>query len=80
MKKINIEELKKLNYIEGEELLAANGYVKGDVCKYHIVQNTEYYEDTYFTLFDENENDVHTVSFYQYIIDDVAVKNTWEEL
>ena len=78
MKKINIEELKELNYSDGEKLLLSVGYIQQDVVRENIVQDREYFEDTYFVLFDENEN--HVFTFYQYIIDDVVVRQTWAEL
>jgi hypothetical protein len=59
MKKIDIEELKKLNFDKGEKLLLDSGYVQNDAA---TTDGEEYLEDTYFTLY-ENGNEADVISY-----------------
>lgn len=85
-KKVKQTELEGLTQKEGEDLLFAAGYVKDDdysdrdeykVGKY-------YHYDQYYTLYDEEENELDKASFvtiYQkaeeYMEDDTFVRTYW---
>lgn len=88
MRKINVEELKGLNYEDGEKLLLANGYKQTQQAIDDEVNECDYIVDTYFTLYDEDE---HTISFIQYMnkneepanddgSSDFVVREYWDEV
>lgn len=64
MKKINFEQLKQLGYEEGKELLLKSGYFIDDAA----IERKEDYNiiDQYFTLYDEENTLLHTVSHVSY--------------
>lgn len=91
MTKVNVEELKKLNYEEGKKLLLANGYVQTDTGISEDAPSCDYISDEYFTLFDEDGEELHIVSYSQYMNKnddpsnddgsaDIVVKEGWEEV
>lgn len=87
MRKINVEELKGLNYEDGEKLLLANGYKQTQQAIDDEVNECDYIIDTYFT-FGEDE---HTISFIQCMnknedpanddgSSDFVVREYWDEV
>lgn len=70
---IAIEELQKLNYEDGKQLLVANGYLELDDAGYEEgAPSCDYILDYYFTLFGEEDEDgnmeeLHKVSYAKYM-------------
>lgn len=91
MQKANVEELKKLNYQDGVNLLTELGYVQNDTGITEEVPSCDYIIDTYFILFDEDDEELHKVSYSQYMNknnepsnddgnSDFVVKEEWQEV
>lgn len=88
MKKVDIEELKKLSFEEGENLLKSLGYCNNDGCA--VEDNppfVDYIEDCYYTLYDEEDEEIDTVSYVRLFnknledpegLSDFVVKEGWE--
>lgn len=91
MAKVNIEELKKLNYDDGEKLLLTNEYVQNDAGRTDEAPLCDYIEDIYYTLYDEEGEELHKVSYTRHMnknndaenddgSEDFVVKEGWEEV
>lgn len=87
MQKVNIEELKKLNYEEGAKLLEALGYVNNDSAGEKSDFIADYVSDDYYVLYDdEKQEEADRVSWVMYynIVgeledDDIdIIKSGWE--
>lgn len=63
MKKVDIGELKKLDYEEGVKLLESLGYYKSDVSEDGECPKADVLESTYFTLLDENDNEIDKITY-----------------
>lgn len=93
---VSIEELQKLNYEDGKQLLLANGYAEMDPGREEEAPSCDYILDNYFTLYGEEDEDgnveeLHNVSYSEYRnrnddpqnddgSDDFVVKEGWEEV
>lgn len=66
MEKVDINELKGLNYEEGAELLAAAGYVERDGTTADASGISEFVRDNYWILYDEDGETFDTVSWVEY--------------
>lgn len=64
MKKVELNKLEGLNYEEGKKLLLNNGYVQNNSGRSDGV-DCDYILDTYFTLFDETNEETDVKSFVQ---------------
>jgi hypothetical protein len=90
MGKVDIEELKKLNYEEGAELLALVGYVESDETTADASGISEFVRDNYWKLFDEDGEAVDTVSWVEYfnilkhnagdLDDEEIIRAGWERM
>lgn len=91
MKKVELEELNGKGFEEGRRILLEAGYVDGDVTLSNDSNMSDYIEDTYFVLEDEDGEATHEVSFERFInrlnisenddrSGDVVVKEGWNEL
>lgn len=85
-KKVDIEELKKLNFEEGEKLLKSLGYCNNDCAVDDNPPSVDYIEDCYYTLYDE---EIDTVSYVRFCnknpedpegLSDFVVKEGWERV
>lgn len=65
-KKVDFEELKKLNYEEGTKMLEALGYVREDGADSEAAGIAERVSDTYYVLYDEKEEEADRVSWVMY--------------
>lgn len=61
--KIEIKELEKKNFEDGEKFLLENGYVQSDSATDDQSSYCDYIIDTYYTLYSEDGEEVHVVSF-----------------
>jgi hypothetical protein len=69
MKKIDIEELKKLNFNDGEKLLLANGYEQSDAARddeLYDKSDCDYIRDTYYCLYDEELEELDRISYVEF--------------
>lgn len=91
MIKVNVEELKKLNYEDGKKLILANGYEQTNTGISEDSPSCDYISDEYFTLLGEDGEELHIVSYSQYMNKndepsnddgsaDIVVKEGWEEV
>lgn len=70
MEKVDIEELKKLNYEDGRKFLAAAGYDGGDQATDVSAGLADFVRDEYWRLFDEDADEID---------DEIADVITWTE-
>lgn len=91
MKKVKMNELQGMNFEEGEILLNAHGYVNAGSAIDENSVSCDYISDTYFALYDEDGEEVHTVSFCVHAnknsdpqnddgSGDYILKQGWEEI
>lgn len=91
MTKVDIEELKRLNYEEGVELLTAAGYAKGDNSTDGACALSDFVRDEYWGLFDEEaDEEVDVVTWTEYfnilkhnpgdVDDEEIIRAGWERL
>jgi len=66
MKKINLEELKKMNFEYGEKTLMSLGYYCSGSGETES-NISDYAVDTYYTLEDEDGNEIDIISFSQFL-------------
>ena len=66
MAKVDIEELKKLNYEQGAELLTAAGYVKGEESTADAAGLSDFVRDEYWRLYDEDGETADTVTWAEF--------------
>lgn len=90
--KIEMDELKKLNYDKGVELLKQSGYYESGsgapdgVEARTLKKGDNFLTDIYYALDNENGDELHTVSFVQEwekgetIEEDILIKEYWNEL
>lgn len=64
MKRIELSVLEKLDYESGEKLLLDSGYIQNESAECEGI-DCDYILDAYFTLFDEDDEEVDTKSFVQ---------------
>lgn len=65
MKKVNFDELKSLNFEDGEKLLKQLGYCESDTGRTES-NISEYACDQYFRLYDDEDNELDIISYEQY--------------
>lgn len=63
MTKANIEELNKVTFEEAVNILKKLGYVKSDNIESDDTNIADMVEDTYFVLYDENDEEKDMISF-----------------
>lgn len=92
MNKVDINILKKLNYEDGKKLLINNGYIQAtESATSENSTISDYIADINFSLFNNEIEEVHTVSFSQYLNKnddplnddkslDFVVLEKWEEV
>lgn len=92
MNKVDINILKKLNYEDGKKLLINNGYIQEtESATSEDSTISDYIADINFSLFNNEIEEVHTVSFSQYLNKndaplnddkslDFVVLEKWEEV
>ena len=90
MKKVDIEELKKLNYEQGAELLTAAGYVESDGATADASGISDFVRDEYWKLYDEGRETVGIVSWVEYfnvlkhnagdLNDEKIIRAGWERM
>lgn len=89
VKKVDIEELKKLNFEEGEKLLKSLGYCNNDCAVDDTPPSVDYIEDCYYTLYDEEDEEIDTVSYVRFCnknpedpegLSDFVIKEGWERV
>lgn len=92
MNKVDINILKKLNYEDGKKLLINNGYIQAtESATSEDSTISDYIADINFSLFNNENEEVHTVSFSQYLNKnddplnddkslDFVVLERWEEV
>lgn len=92
MNKVDINILKKLNYEDGKKLLISNGYIQAtESATSEDSTISDYIADINFSLFNNENEEVHTVSFSQYLNKnddplnddkslDFVVLERWEEV
>lgn len=88
MGKVDIEELKALNYEQGAELLTAAGYVRGEGATAEAAGLSDFVRDEYWRLYDENGETADTVEWMEYfnilkhnpgdIDDEEIIRAGWE--
>lgn len=91
VKKVDMEELKKLNFEEGEKLLKSLGYWNNDCAVDNNPPFVDYIEDCYYTLYggeDEGE-EIDVVSYVRFCnknpedpegLSDFVVKEGWKRV
>ena len=65
MKKVNFDELKSLNFEDGEKLLKQLGYCESDSGRSEATIS-DYVLDRYFKLYDNENNELDIISYAQY--------------
>lgn len=65
MKKVEIAKLNGLSLDEGEKLLLENGYIRTNEIVSNDIDDI-CIEDIYFTLFDEEDNAIHQITYSSY--------------
>lgn len=92
MNKVDINILKKLSYEDGKKLLISNGYIQAtESATSENSTISDYIADINFSLFNNEIEEVHTVSFSQYLNKnddplnddkslDFVVLERWEEV
>ena len=91
MNKININELTEKTYDEGKEILLNAGYVQNDSAQDDNATGCDYILDTYFTLYDEEGEEIDAKSFVQHLNKnndesnddgsaDIVVKEGWAQV
>lgn len=65
---VNLQDLEKLSYEEGKELLLQAGYHQDETTQEKREDGTIVC-DEYYTLFDKEDNPIHVVSFVSYFQD-----------
>lgn len=92
MNKVDINILKKLSYEDGKKLLISNGYIQAtESATSEDSTISDYIADINFSLFNNENEEVHTVSFSQYLNKnddplnddkslDFVVLERWEEV
>lgn len=63
MTKANIEELNKVTFEEAVNILKKLGYVESDNIESDDTNIADMVEDTYFVLYDENDEEKDMISF-----------------
>lgn len=66
MTKANIKELNTLTHEEAEKKLVKLGYVQDDNAESTDTNVAEYVYDTYYHLYDKEDNELDLVSFEQH--------------
>lgn len=88
-KKVDIEELKKLSFEEGEKLLKSLGYCNNDCTVDDNPPSVDYIEDCYYTLYDEEDEEIDTVSYVRFCnknqedpegLSDFVIKEGWKRV
>ena len=85
MKKVDIEELKKLNYEQGAELLTAAGYAREEEATADASGLADFVRDEYWRLYDEGGETADTVSYAEYfngsnIDDEEIIRAGWQHV
>ncbi len=91
MRVVELRELENKNYEEGEKILLEAGYNQNDSGKDTECNDCDYAVDIYFTLFDENDDEIDIKSFTTYCnynntetnddgSEDFIVKKGWEQV
>jgi len=83
MKKIEIKKIKNMSFGEGKKVLEAAGYFESDSGRTES-NISDYVEDIYFSLFDEDDEEIDKVCYACYCNyvegdEDDIVKEGWEE-
>ena len=65
MEKVKFEELKGLDYEEGKQLLENFGYIGGNTGSTES-NISDYVEDEYFTLYDDDGEEIDIISWEMY--------------
>ena len=88
-KQVDIEELKKLNFEEGEKLLKSLGYCNNNCAVDDNPPSVDYIEDCYYTLYDEEDEEIDTVSYVKLCnknpedpegLSDFVIKEGWKRV
>lgn len=90
MRTVKLKELENKNFEEGEKILLKAGYVQQDSARDDGV-DCDYIFDTYFKLFDDDDEEVDVKSFVQHMnvnsdplnddgSEDFVVRELWVEL
>lgn len=66
MTKANIKELNTLSFEEAEKKLEELGYIQDDNADSTDTNVADYVSDTYYHLYDEDDNELDTISFEQH--------------
>lgn len=66
MVKVDIEELKALNYEQGAELLTASGYVREEEATADAAGLADFVRDEYWRLYNEDGETADTVTWTEY--------------
>ena len=66
MTKANIKELNTLSFEEAEKKLEELGYIQDDNVDSTDTNVADYVLDTYYHLYDEDDNELDTISFEQH--------------
>lgn len=90
MTKVDIEELKKLNYEQGAELLTAAGYVRGEEATADAAGLSDFVRDEYWRLYSDDGETADTVEWTGYfnilkhnpgdIDDEEIIRAGWERV
>nr|DAT46904.1 MAG TPA: hypothetical protein [Caudoviricetes sp.] len=90
MTKVDIEELKELNYEQGAELLTAAGYAESDGATADASDIADFVRDNYWKLYDEGGETIDTVSWVEYfnilkhnagdLDDEEIIRAGWERM
>jgi len=91
MRKVSLEELAGMSFDDGSKVLLESGYVQTDSAKDDDAIDCDYISDTYFKLFDDEDNEVDIKSFVQHMkknMDegnddgglDVVLSEGWEQI
>lgn len=63
---IDMNKLHNMSFEEGKIYLKENGYVQNDSASSIDTTISDRVEDTYFTLYDENDQEVDVISYYMF--------------
>lgn len=87
MEKVDFEELKKLNYEKGAELLTAAGYVNFDSIEADAEKIAQFVSDDYWVLYNDDGDKIDMLSWVEYynLISDIGehfdvVREGWERV
>lgn len=63
---IDMNKLHNMNYEDGKAYLERNGYIQSDSASSTDAAISDKVEDTYFTLYDKDDQEIDIISYYMF--------------